>query len=175
MAKKTAVLALNPVNGYGLFNYLENFYEHQIPYKVFAVATSTHIKTNSGIHIEADDVIANLKGHAADYDALIFACGDATPVFAQHAGEKHIQDMLAVIKEFADAGKLMIGHCAAAMYFEMSGAASGKKFAIHPLAKAALSKNTALDDKTSIDGNFYTAQCEHDVAALMPAILKALR
>ena len=35
--------------------------------------------------------------------------------------------------------------------------------------------NTALDDKTSIDGNFYTAQCEHDVAALMPAILKALR
>jgi hypothetical protein len=57
----------------------------------------------------------------------------------------------------------------------MSGAASGKKFAIHPLAKAALSKNTALDDKTSIDGNFYTAQCEHDVAALMPAILKALK
>ena len=34
MAKKVAVLAVNPVNGMGLFQYLEAFYENGIPYRV---------------------------------------------------------------------------------------------------------------------------------------------
>ena len=33
MAKKVAVLAVNPVNGCGLFQYLEAFFENGIPYK----------------------------------------------------------------------------------------------------------------------------------------------
>lgn len=36
MAKKVAVLAVNPVNGCGLFQYLEAFFENGISYKVFA-------------------------------------------------------------------------------------------------------------------------------------------
>ena len=40
MAKKVAVLAVNPVNGFGLFQYLEAFFENGISYKVFAVAPS---------------------------------------------------------------------------------------------------------------------------------------
>lgn len=32
MAKRVAVLAVNPVNGLGLFQYLESFYENQIIY-----------------------------------------------------------------------------------------------------------------------------------------------
>ena len=31
MAKKVAVLAVNPVNGFGLFQYLEAFFENGIP------------------------------------------------------------------------------------------------------------------------------------------------
>ena len=38
MAKQVAVLAVNPVNGFGLFQYLETFYENGIDYKVYAVA-----------------------------------------------------------------------------------------------------------------------------------------
>jgi len=87
MTKKVAVLAVNPVNGYGLFHYLESFYENSIPYKVFAVAESKDIKTNSGISIEADDTVNNLKGHIDEYDALVFACGDAIPAFSQHVRE----------------------------------------------------------------------------------------
>lgn len=34
MAKKVAVLAVNPVNGFGLFQYLESFFENGITYKV---------------------------------------------------------------------------------------------------------------------------------------------
>lgn len=38
MAKKVAVLAVNPVNGCGLFQYLEAFFENGISYKVFATS-----------------------------------------------------------------------------------------------------------------------------------------
>ena len=45
MAKKVAVLAVNPVNGMGLFQYLEAFYENGIPYRVYAVADRREIGT----------------------------------------------------------------------------------------------------------------------------------
>lgn len=76
MAKKVAVLAVNPVNGFGLFQYLEAFFENGISYKVYAVAETKEIKTNSGIELVADDVIANLIGHEDDFDALVFASGN---------------------------------------------------------------------------------------------------
>ena len=38
MAKKVAVLVVNPVNGSGLFQYLETFFENGIPFRTFAVA-----------------------------------------------------------------------------------------------------------------------------------------
>ena len=85
MAKKVAVLAVNPVNGFGLFQYLETFFENGISYKVFAVAETKEIKTNSGIALVADDVIAHLKGHEDEFDALVFGCGDAVPKFAENA------------------------------------------------------------------------------------------
>ena len=44
MAKKVAVLAVNPVNGCGLFQYLEAFFENGISYKVFAVWIRRRLK-----------------------------------------------------------------------------------------------------------------------------------
>ena len=55
MAKKVAVLAVNPVNGCGLFQYLEAFFENGISYKVFAVSDTKEIKTNSGMVLIVDD------------------------------------------------------------------------------------------------------------------------
>ncbi len=63
MAKKTAVVAVNPVNGMGLFQYLETFFENKIPCTVFAVAESREIRTNSGVGRTGDDVIAHHNGH----------------------------------------------------------------------------------------------------------------
>ncbi len=175
MKKQVAVLAVNPVNGFGLFQYLETFFEKGISYKVFAVAESKDIRTNSGIAIQADDVIANLKGHAGEYDALVFACGDAVPVFRNNADKPFNQDMLAVIHEFAGQKKIIAGHCAAALIFEIAGITEGKKVAVHPLAKPAIQKGIATDEAAITDGNFYTAQCEHTIPALMPDLLKALQ
>lgn len=62
------------------------------------MAPAKEIKTNSGITLVADDVIANLKGKEDQFDALVFACGDAVPVFQQHASEPYNVDLMEVIK-----------------------------------------------------------------------------
>lgn len=175
MAKKTAILAVNPVNGFGLFQYLEAFFENDIPFKVFAVADTKEIVTNSGIALTAHDVVANLKGHEDEYDALVFACGDAVPKFGENAGEQYNQDMLAVMKTFADKGRFMIGHCAAAMMYDSIGIAVGRRVAVHPLAKPAIKQAQATDEKHEIDGNFYTAQSENYIWTMMPEVLAALK
>ncbi len=175
MAKKVAVLAVNPVNGFGLFQYLEAFFENGIPYKVFAVADSKEIKTNSGITLIADDVVANLKGHEDEYDALVFSCGDAIPVFQQNADKPYNVTMLEIIKTFGEKGKIMIGHCAAAMMFDFTGITKGKKVAVHPLAKPAIQNGEATDNSSEIDGIFYTAQDENHIWIMMPKVIAALK
>lgn len=175
MAKKVAVLAVNPVNGAGLFQYLEAFFENGISYKVFAVANTKEIKTNSGIALTADDVIANLKGHEDEFDALVFACGDAMPVFQQHAGEPYNVDLLQVIKTFGEKGKTMIGHCVGGMMFDIAGIAKGKKLAVHPFITGAIQSGVATGAKTEIDGNFYTAENENSIALMIPAVIEALK
>lgn len=175
MAKKVAVLAVNPVNGCGLFQYLEAFFENGISYKVFAVADSKEIKTNSGIVLTVDDVVANLKGHEDEYDALVFACGDAVPVFQQNAGKPYNVTMLEIIKTFGEKGKIMIGHCAAAMMFDFTGITKGKKVAVHPLAKPTIRNGEATDNSSEIDGNFYTAQDENNIQTMIEKIVTALK
>lgn len=66
-------------------------------------------------------MIANLKGKEDQFDALVFACGDAVPVFQQHASEPYNVDLMEVIKTFGEKGKMMIGHCAGAMMFDFVG------------------------------------------------------
>lgn len=175
MSKKVAVIAVDPVNGSGLFQYLEAFFENGISYRVFAVADTTKITTNSGIPLTVDDVIANLKGHEGEYDALVFSCGDAIPKFSENAAKQYNQDMLAVMKVFADSGKLMAGHCAVAMMYDSLGIIDGKRVAVHPLAKAAIQKGVASDAAYEIDGNFYTAQTENTIGKMIPELIAALK
>lgn len=175
MAKKVAILAVNPVNGFGLFQYLEAFFENGITYKVYAVAEVKEIKSNSGIALTADDVIANLKGHEDEYDALVFACGDAIPVFQQNADKGYNVDLMQVIKTFGEKGKIMIGHCAGAMLFDFAGITEGKKLAVHPLARPAISKGVATDENSVVDGNFYTAKDENVIWTILPKVLEALK
>lgn len=174
MTKKVAVLAVNPVNGFGLFQYLETFFEHGIPYKVFAVSDKKEIQTNSGISLTVDDVISNLKGHEDEFDALVFACGDAVPTFRDHADKPYNKDLFEVIKAFGEQGKMMIGHCAGAMMFDMVGVTRGKKVAVHPMAKSAIQNGIATDSKSEVDDNFFTAQDENTIWTMMPQILSQM-
>lgn len=175
MAKKVAVLAVNPVNGMGLFQYLEAFYENKIPFRVFAVADTREIKTNSGLGLVADDVIANLKGHEDEYDALVFSCGDAVPVFQENSGKPYNVTLMEVLKTFGDKGKLMIGHCAAGMMFDFAGITTGHKLAVHPLAKPAIKGGTATDADSETDGRFFTARDEGTIWTMMPKLIETLK
>lgn len=175
MKKKVAVIAVNPVNGSGLFQYLEAFFENNISYKVFAVAETTEIQTNSGITLRTDDVIASLKGHEEEFDALVFACGDAMPVFRENASAPYNQDMMAVIAAFGQQGKILIGHCVGGMLFDFAGAATGKKVAVHPLTRPALQQAIASEEACEADGNLYTAQTENTIGALIGKVVEALR
>lgn len=175
MAAKIAVLAVNPVNGSGLFQYLEMFYENGIDYRVYAVAPTTEIKTNSGIRLIADDVVARLKGHEDEFDGVVFSCGDAVPVFQEHRTEPYNVEMLQVLQNFGQKGKIMIGHCAAALLFEKAGVTRGRQLAVHPLAKSAIVHGMATDEAFEIDGNFYTAQEEHALPALLPRLIDRLK
>lgn len=175
MGKKVAVIAFNPVNGMGLFQYLEAFFENGITYKTFAIADTKEIKTNSGIDIKLDDVIANLKGHESEFDALVFSCGDAMLKFAENADKPYYKDMFEVIQNFNQQGKIIAGHCAAAAIFDKTDATRGKKVAVHPQGKASITKGIATDDQFVVDQNLYTAQCEGSIWTLMPKLLEALK
>lgn len=175
MAKKVAVLAVNPVNGLGLFTYLETFFENKIPYKVFAVYNSIDIKTNSGLKIKTDDVIEDLVGHATDYDALVFSCGDAVPVFTHNAKKPYNKMLLQVIQEFAAANKLLIGHCGAGVFFDAAGVDKGKQIACHPYVKNTIKHGIYSCKPVAIDLPFFTAAEEHELSLLMPEIVKALQ
>jgi putative intracellular protease/amidase len=175
MEKKVAILAVNPVNGLGLFQYLESFFENGISYKVFAVAETTQIKTNSGVTLQVDDVVANLKGKENEFDALVFACGDAMPKFSENAGKPEYQNLLAVIKTFGDNGKLIIGHCAGGLLFDIAGIAAGKRLALHPFIQGVVQSAIGTDEAFVIDGSFYTAQTEATLPLLIPELLKVLK
>ena len=142
MAKKVAVLVVNPVNGSGLFQYLETFFENGIPFRTFA---------------------------------LVFACGDAMPKFAENADKPYNVDMLSVIKNFADQGKTIAGHCAAALLFDNLGIAQGRRVALHPFLKPVVKSCIGTDEKAVIDGNFYTAQNENTISCLLPELFKVLK
>lgn len=175
MAKKVAVLAVNPVNGFGLFQYLEAFYENGIPYQVFAVADTPQIETNSGIPLTAGGTVSDLKGHEDEYDALVFACGDAIPKFEENADAPYNRQMLEEIAVFGQKGKIMIGHCAAGLMFELAGITGGKNISLHPYVQGSLQNGVANNDPYTVDGQFYTAQTENTLTGLIEKLVDALK
>lgn len=175
MKKKAAVLAVDPVNGAGLFHYLEAFFENGIPFETFAVAETAEIRTNSGVALRTDGVVADLEGREEEFDALVFACGDAMPRFAENADKPYNQCMLRVMKRFADSGRLMAGHCVAGLLYDTAGIAARRRIALHPFVRSAVRSCIGTDEKAVVDGNFYTAQTENALPELIPALVEALK
>ena len=118
---------------------------------------------------------SRLAGREEEYDALVFACGDAMPKFAENADKPFNREMLRIMKRFAEQGKPMIGHCAAALLYDNLGIARGRRVALHPFLKTVVRECIPTDDKAVVDGNFYTAQTENTLSELMPRVLQALK
>ena len=174
MAKKVAVVVPNPVNGFGLFAYLENFYEKGVEYKTFAVNDTKSVKTNSGLDLTLDGVIGDLKGHESDFDGIVFACGDAIITLKDNIEKPYYSDMFQVFQNFNNLGKLIAGHCAAGMIFEKAGITEGKKLALHPYAKSGIKAGIATDNTSIIDKNLFTAKDEDYVLEIIPYFINFL-
>jgi putative intracellular protease/amidase len=97
------------------------------------------------------------------------------PVFAQNADKQFNQDMLAVIGAFNAKGKLLIGHCAAAMMFDDVGVGKGVRVALHPFIKDAVKNVIGTDEKAVVDGNLFTAQTETAIYTLLPQLIETLK
>lgn len=175
MNKKVAVIAPNPVNSMGLFSYLEAFFENKIQFRTFAIADSTDIKSNAGITITFDEVINQLKGNEQNYDALVFACGDAIISLADNIGKQYWIDTFDVIRTFSEQGKWLIGHCAGGLIFDKVGVTQGKCVSAHPLAQSGIVNGIPVDKSFVIDGNLCTAQTENTLHLLIPELLKVIK
>ena len=46
---------------------------------------------------------------------------------------------------------------------------------VHPLAKPAIQNGIATDEKSEIDGNFFTAQDENTIWTMLPKVIEALK
>lgn len=168
-------MVVNPVNGAGLFQYLEAFFENGIAFRTFAVAPLRCVKTNSGIAFETDDTVADLKGHEQEYDAVVFACGDAMPRFAQEASLAYNVDLMTVLGRFAALGKIVAGHCVGGLLFDSLPAAQNHRVALHPFVKGMVKSVAATDAAFEVDGNFYTARTENTLSQLLPHLLERLK
>ncbi|MFV0480967.1 MAG: DJ-1/PfpI family protein [Campylobacteraceae bacterium] len=174
MSKKVALLVPNPVNGYGLFSYLEAFYEAGVKYTTFAINPNNKVKTNSGYELSLDKNIKDLVGKENEFDGVVFACGDAIISLGELLPTKEWQDTLKVLKNFEKLNKKIAGHCAAALIFQIAEIGEGKKMAVHPLGKSKLEKIKAVDNSSIVDGNFFTAKCEDHTKEFISWFIKFL-
>ena len=157
------------------FNICSHFLKIRFHIEFFAVSDNTHINSNSGIKINADDIIANLGGHEEEYDALVFFCGDAMLDFGYNKDKSYNKAMLSIIKNFSDHNKIIIGHCAAALLFDTLDIAKDIMVTLHPFLEDIAKNYIVTDSPAVVDGNFHTAQTEEIIHTLMPDIIKALK
>ena len=131
------------------------------------------------MNIHAELITEEEATRLMEFDALFIRATTAlnhdTFRLAQRAGEPWNRDLMEVLKTFGETGKPMIGHCAAGMMFGFAGVAAGRRVAVHPMAKAAVTGPVATDAPFEIDGNFFTAQEEHAIPAMIGRVVEALK
>lgn len=174
MKKKVAVIVPEPVNGFGLFAYLEAFYESDIDATTYAVSSKPEVQTNSGVSIKTNGLIKDLKGKEANYDGVVFACGDVIIKLGELMATQEYKDMLEVVQNFDKLEKKIAGHCAAGLIFEQAGVTTGKKIAVHPLGKCTIKAGIAVDNSSIVDKNLYTARDENNVMEVIPWFIRFL-
>ena len=99
---------------------------------------------------------------------------NAVPVFAKYADEPYNRSMMDVIRTFAAKGKILAGHCAAALIFDKAGVLDGARVAVHPLAAPGIKGGTAVAGESSVDSHVYTARDEKCLYLLLPELAGVL-
>ena len=109
---------------------------------------------------------------AADYDALVLPGGQINPDLLRAN-----QTAMALIKEFADAGKPIAAVCHAPWLLIEAGLAKGKTMTSYGSIRTDLKNAGAnvVDQEVAIDGNLITSRNPDDLPAFNAAIAMAVK
>jgi protease I len=109
--------------------------------------------------------------NAADYDALVLPGGQINPDLLRINDEA-----MALIKEFADAGKPIAAVCHAPWLLIEAGLAKGKTMTCYTSIRTDLKNAGAnyVDQEVAVDGNLITSRNPDDLPAFNAAIAMAV-
>lgn len=122
-----------------------------------------------GDEVEVDILVGDVR--AGDYDALVLPGGQINPDLLRVEHQA-----VALIRDFADAGKPIAAICHAPWLLVEAGLAKGKRLTSYKSIRTDVANAGAevVDEKVVIDGNLITSRCPDDLPAFCDAIIAAL-
>ncbi|KTE14056.1 type 1 glutamine amidotransferase domain-containing protein [Sphingopyxis sp. H115] len=122
-----------------------------------------------GDEVEVDILVGDVR--AGDYDALVLPGGQINPDLLRVEHQA-----VALIRDFADAGKPIAAICHAPWLLVEAGLAKGKRLTSYKSIRTDVANAGAevVDEKVVIDGNVITSRCPDDLPAFCDAIIAAL-
>ncbi|MHA4835813.1 type 1 glutamine amidotransferase domain-containing protein [Sphingopyxis sp. MSC1_008] len=122
-----------------------------------------------GDEIEVDLKISDVK--IGDYDALVLPGGQINPDLLRVQA-----DAIALIRDFADAGKPVAAICHAPWLLIEAGLAKGRRLTSYKSIRTDVANAGAdvVDEAVVIDGNIITSRCPDDLEAFCDTIVAML-
>lgn len=122
-----------------------------------------------GDEIEVDLKISDVK--IDDYDALVLPGGQINPDLLRVQA-----DAIALIRDFADAGKPVAAICHAPWLLIEAGIAKGRRLTSYKSIRTDVANAGAdvVDEAVVVDGNIITSRCPDDLEAFCDAIVAML-
>lgn len=109
------------------------------------------IRASRGVTLEADTVLAEVDPDA--FNVLLLPGGrPGTDHFCAHAG------LLAIVRAFADSGRLYGAICAAPLALQAAGVLAGKRVTCHPATAAEIMVTEPVAERVVVDGQLVTSQ-----------------
>lgn len=122
-----------------------------------------------GEDVEVDLTIADAR--AADYDALVLPGGQINPDLLR------VEDSaIALIRDFASAGKPIAAVCHAPWLLVEAGLTKGRRMTSYKSIRTDVANAGAevVDEPVVRDGNIITSRCPDDLPAFCDAIIEAV-
>ncbi|APZ98404.1 protease [Sphingopyxis sp. QXT-31] len=122
-----------------------------------------------GDEIDVDLKIADAK--ASDYDALVLPGGQINPDLLRVE-----ESAVALIRDFAEAGKPIAAICHAPWLLVEAGLAKGRRMTSYKSIRIDVANAGAevVDEEVVVDGNIITSRCPDDLPAFCDAIIEAV-
>lgn len=122
-----------------------------------------------GDEIDVDLKIADAK--ASDYDALVLPGGQINPDLLRVE-----ESAVALIRDFAEAGKPIAAICHAPWLLIEAGLAKGRRMTSYKSIRTDVANAGAevVDEQVVVDGNIITSRCPDDLPAFCDAIIEAV-